>query len=107
MIELTVYKKYNLCWKCLCLIVIKKLSENEFNDKDEVFDELVPGVVCTRGANRSRGAGGNLANRNLLSVDAVNNIRGNSSNPCSSVPDSASAHYSNTSNVCGVCKSPV
>ena len=37
---------------CLILIVIYKMTDNEFNDMDEDFHELVRGVVCTRGANR-------------------------------------------------------
>ena len=41
------------------------MIDNEFNYLDEDFNDLVRGVVCTRGVYRGgrRGAGGNIGNR--------------------------------------------
>ena len=78
------------------------MCDNEFNELDEDFNDLVRGVVCSRGANRGgrrgRGACANIGNRNLLSREAVNNIHCNSSNPGPPVRDSPSSGSAQCSN---------
>ena len=93
------------------------MSDNEFNDLDEDFHNLVRGVVCnrsvggtrcSRGGRGGRGAGGHLGNRNF-GTGSTQACSSDMSSRETEIDLAASEResFSNTLNPSNICKSPV